>query len=816
MSTKDLALDSLDSLEPVIESEDHVEEDDASAAYSEDTDPSVANGTTSMKESAARNERESLGAKETRNVLFLRFFAFFILLLTSILVCLGVYFYTKRDEEEDFEYVYEASAERLIQSFHESVSRLLAGVDAGAVAITSYALDTGTNFPYVTVPDWELRAANTRVITKSITCQWFPLVQEEDRLGWEAFATATHTNQIETFLAENEYIARQDSAFGLESAAMIPGGAAATAEQGSTSDASQNATEETPSDPADDEEDATQPLALFARPFSPQLISLTTGQIQANGTGPYMPFWQTSPALPFPILPSLNILSDPEFAPFVNKVIETNMAYLSYTIETADLPGFTLLRGQYRHNQELFLGDAFTTLTYPVFDNFTTSRQMVGVVLSDVYWRLHLEQVLPPNARGVIAVLENNVNQSFTYRLDGPDVTYMGEGDLHDDAFDHMRVSAVLTDFLSTYASAETQGFTAVPLTGVGVQYSLHVYPSQDMKDDFVTKEPIIFSLVVAMVFVFTSGIFFIYNVLVERRQKLVLDRAVKSTAVVSSLFPENVKEQLLNEQGEDARDDKRKVGWRVSDSHLTQDSAVAMMSRGTRPKGKPIADRFENTTIMFADIAGFTSWSAAREPEHVFELLETLYGAFDALALARSVFKVETIGDCYLAITGIPKPQPDHALRMAKFARDCMHKVKELIDCSLAASLGEDTRDLSFRVGLHSGSVTAGVLRGDKSRFQLFGDTVNTAARMESNGIKGCIHISQSTADEIIQSGKPGWIVPRQDKIHAKGKGDLQTYFMDERFMKAKVGKTISGSKTSGSEIGSSSDGEVSEGEED
>ena len=92
--------------------------------------------------------------------------------------------------------MYEASAERVIQSFHESVSRLLAGVDAGAVAITSFALDTGTNFPYVTVPDWELRAANTRVITKSITMQWFPLVQEEDRLGWEAHANQTHMNQI--------------------------------------------------------------------------------------------------------------------------------------------------------------------------------------------------------------------------------------------------------------------------------------------------------------------------------------------------------------------------------------------------------------------------------------------------------------------------------------------------------------------------------------------------------------------------------------------------------------------------------------------
>jgi class 3 adenylate cyclase len=406
---------------------------------------------------------------------------------------------------------------------------------------------------------------------------------------------------------------------------------------------------------------------------------------------------------------------------------------------------------------------------------------------TQIYWRLHLEQVLPPNAKGIIVVLENNVNQSFTYQLDGPDVTYLGEGDLHDEAFDHMQVSADVSKFLSTYASPETEGFTAVPLTGEGVQYSLRVYPSQDMKDDFVTNEPVIFALIVAMVFVFTSVVFFVYNVLVERRQKVVMDRAVKSAAVVSSLFPENVKEQLINYEGvEEAKQDQRFSSWRVSERKRDQNSsAVAIMSE-TRPKGKPIADRFENTTIMFADIAGFTSWSSAREPEHVFELLETLYGAFDALALARDVFKVETIGDCYLAITGVPKPQPDHAIRMVKFARDCMHKVNELVDY-LAESLGDDTRTLSFRVGLHSGSVTAGVLRGDKSRFQLFGDTVNTASRMESLGIKGRIQVSQSTADEIVQAGKQAWIIPRQDKIKAKGKGELQTYFMDERFMKSR-----------------------------
>jgi class 3 adenylate cyclase len=82
----------------------------------------------------------------------------------------------------------------------------------------------------------------------------------------------------------------------------------------------------------------------------------------------------------------------------------------------------------------------------------------------------------------------------------------------------------------------------------------------------------------------------------------------------------------------------------------------------------------------------------------------------------------------------------------------------------------------------LHSGSVTGGVLRGQKSRFQLFGDTMNTAARMESNGKPGRIHVSQQTADELIGKGKASWITQREDKIVAKGKGELQTYWVTPR----------------------------------
>jgi class 3 adenylate cyclase len=194
-----------------------------------------------------------------------------------------------------------------------------------------------------------------------------------------------------------------------------------------------------------------------------------------------------------------------------------------------------------------------------------------------------------------------------------------------------------------------------------------------------------------------------------------------------------------------------------------------------------PIADLFPETTVLFSDIAGFTAWSSVREPTQVFTLLENIYGAFDIIAVKRGVFKVETIGDSYVAVTGLPEPRKDHAIRMVKFARDCRTQMLELVG-KLEVTLGPGTGDLAMRFGLHSGPVTAGVLRGQKSRFQLFGDTVNTASRMESTGIKGCIQVSQATATLLIKDGMGHWVKPRESLIQAKGKGTMQTYWIEDK----------------------------------
>ncbi|XP_053691117.1 uncharacterized protein LOC128739646 [Sabethes cyaneus] len=181
--------------------------------------------------------------------------------------------------------------------------------------------------------------------------------------------------------------------------------------------------------------------------------------------------------------------------------------------------------------------------------------------------------------------------------------------------------------------------------------------------------------------------------------------------------------------------------------------------------------EEFSEVTIYFSDIVGFTTIAAHCTPVQVVDLLNDLYTCFDATINAYNVYKVETIGDAYMVVGGLPVRTPDHAEQIATMALDLLHqsgnfKVRHLPGVPL-----------QLRIGLHTGPCCAGVVGLTMPRYCLFGDTVNTASRMESTGSSWRIHMSQQTCDLLEQAG--GYVIEPRGPIEIKGKGKMHTYWL-------------------------------------
>jgi hypothetical protein len=454
------------------------------------------------------------------------------------------------------------------------------------------------------------------------------------------------------------------------------------------------------------------------------------GLVPDPGPGPYLPVWQTSPVLKRNIF-NVNIFESPQLGPDAKLSSETGKVVIGDwelqpaggtdhpNVKTSHVASILSIKEEKRID---YNGDPISTIFLPFFDSFDGDRKTVAVLLAVVSWANFFRGIFPKTLYGVTLVLENTCNGAYTYEINGEEVTPVGPGDLHDTEFDRLGQSAEFDDEQKIADGTKT----GLRLNQSRCKYSAHVYPSESFADNYKTSTPVLITVAVALIFIFTVVVLLIYDRLVEKRQSLILRKATQTSAIVSSLFPENVRDRLINGNTD-------KAGNYIAPNHrlktFLKDGAGATGNNSLDMA--PIADLVPHATVIFADISGFTAWSSTREPAQVFILLQNVYQAFDTIAKRRRVFKVETIGDSYLAVTGLPEPQANHAVIMAKFAGECLLKMNQ-VTRDLEVALGPDTGDLSMRFGLHSGPVTAGVLRGERARFQLFGDTVNTAARME------------------------------------------------------------------------------------
>ena len=295
----------------------------------------------------------------------------------------------------------------------------------------------------------------------------------------------------------------------------------------------------------------------------------------------------------------------------------------------------------YTHPHSVVLYPVFARIDENGNDGVRPARAVAGVVAALFSWDRFVTAVLPVSVSGIYGVLTSEAcHQSFTYRLDGRTATYLGPGDMHDARYDGSK-----TEIPYAHVSGGHGGDV-----GGHCEYSLFVYRSSEYSDASMTDTPAIYAVVVAVVFTLIILTFLAYDAFVQRRNFKVHNALVRSHAILASLFPSNVRAKLfaveqggaIPHAGAQAGSNKKQNlrGYLEDDGDGGEDDEEQLGYKGT-----PIADLYPETTVLFADIAGFTAWSSVREPSQVFTLLETLYRAFDEIAHRRRVFKVETIG---------------------------------------------------------------------------------------------------------------------------------------------------------------------------
>ncbi|MGF1525144.1 MAG: adenylate/guanylate cyclase domain-containing protein [Leptolyngbyaceae cyanobacterium] len=177
------------------------------------------------------------------------------------------------------------------------------------------------------------------------------------------------------------------------------------------------------------------------------------------------------------------------------------------------------------------------------------------------------------------------------------------------------------------------------------------------------------------------------------------------------------------------------------------------------------IASRFESATILFADIVDFTSLSAQVPPGHLVCLLNEIFSAFDHIAEQLELEKIKTIGDAYMVVGGVPNPRADHAEAVLQMAVQMLLKIQEF--------QRSDGTPFRLRIGINTGPVVAGVIGIKRFSYDLWGDTVNIASRMESHGIVNRIQVSANTYHHL----KAKYEFEDRGRIHIKGRGPMQTY---------------------------------------
>ncbi|CAB9527788.1 expressed unknown protein [Seminavis robusta] len=741
--------------------------------------------------------------KDIKMINIIRSFVVLLMLTIAMVSANSVFVYAFIQEENHYDESLEDLSLKLVDHFYAELERKVAAAQTLSTSFTSYAHSTNVRWPYVSFPDFAEQCLVPRQTGQIAAVSFLPLVHHSQRDNWEHYYAPTFA-----------YLATQHE--GQPDPALSP---------------------------VDDDNELpiTKFHVHHNRSIQDGMYRMRYGKArdEPNGTI-YFPTWQTTPLSPNATELMFHQSSNPvrEQALLGMMTVPHGGScsnVLLHSSNQTDHAYYATPRSNLYYPLWRSLTDA--DIVGALALEFRWETLLGTKVLEDEDVQHSVVVVLDTNCEASAAHAYSFEVTSSTVDYLGEGALYDPKVEVDEivaSEYDEFAKRLLHHPPFSTASQLDDDGLRFVNETtglvgstnhtnGTALcDFRIRIYPTEPYRSSFLTHTPLYAKMFVAFIFIFTIMVFLVYDCIVDRYQQRMVESAEKTHAIVRALFPQNVRERLLR-QSANTKTNRSSTGepkdhWsahsgdgsKVHQSpksrlkNLLQKNGGVTSTSGDSSGGddmgldEPLADLYPEVaagltmiacllasflpsipvTILFSDIAGFTAWSSEREPAQVFTLLETLYGAFDKCAKRLGVFKVETVSDCYVAATGLPNARKDHAETMCRFARACMLRSRQLLE-DMESSLGPGTAELGMRTGMHSGSVTAGILRGEKSRFQLFGDAMNTASRIESTGQKNKVHMSEEVFKYLDSHGKAHWVLPRADKVTAKGKGKLSTFWL-------------------------------------
>lgn len=404
------------------------------------------------------------------------------------------------------------AAQKVADTFSEIAEDKLAAVSSLGVALVAHGIDNGNEWPFLTLTSFQQRASTALKQSGALYVHVNPIVNTDKREQWESWVSQEAPKWIEEGLQYQQQVGTFDFL-------------------------GRNLTKE-------DNRLVHPPRQEDSWPM---WYHDTEGETHVDiFKGPYLPTYQTSPVVYEGSDVNENILQSfrteaPEVCFATNSVVISEFLISpagGMDHEDQHTAIYSLLMSNNAQEIVEYEGDALSQAFFPIYDTFEEDRKPVAVMVAWLHWRNYFINILPRSLRGIYLVLGDSCGSSYTYAIEGTEVVNVGVGDLHDTRFDSERVS-VNYESVKNIADGTRLG---LPLNNDFCDITLDIYSSEQFRNLFVTSSPIIMTVAVAVIFVFTSLLFVAYDRLVEHRQRLVMKRAIETNAVVASLFPANVR----------------------------------------------------------------------------------------------------------------------------------------------------------------------------------------------------------------------------------------------------------------------------------